>query len=160
MKMSRDQRFYWAESFAFSQARARTTVGSNKVLLALILAALLAIALIATDPPSSPSDFSLVALFSIVTALLIAYPSMWLLSRIPNSVLIAADRIVVGRKVTPFKQVQSAIVGTTRISGLEHRVFTFRTKDGREYLYGIGGKINSEQLAQFLRQAGIPEPQA
>src|SRR3546814_15852280 len=77
---------------------------------------------------------------------------MWVFARLPNSVLIATDRIAAGREVTPFAQVQSAIVGTTRLGGVEHRIFTFRTKDGREYLYGIGHKVKSEQLAAFLQQ--------
>lgn len=85
---------------------------------------------------------------------------MWLFSRVPNSVLVAADRIAVGREITPFSQIQSAVVGTARVDGTEHRVFTFRTKDGREYLYGVGRKINSEQLAAFLQQSGVREPQA
>lgn len=159
MKMSRDQRFYWTEPFAFVKARARTAADGGKFLLVMVLVTLLAIALVATDSPTSPRDFALVALFSIVPALLIAYPGMWLFSRIPNSVLIAKDRIAVGREVTPFETIQSAVVGTTRIEGVEHRVFTFRTKDGRENLYGLSHKINSEQLAQFLQQAGVHEPQ-
>lgn len=158
--MSRDQRFYWAEPFAFAKARARSAAGGGRLLLALVLAALLGFALAATDPPSSAQDFAAVGLFSIVPALLVAYPGIWLFSRIPNSVLVAKDRIVIGREVTPLEQVQSAVVGTTVIAGLEHRVLTFRTKDGREYLYGLADKINSEHLAQFLRQAGVREPQA
>jgi len=158
--MSRDQRFYWTEPFAFARARARSAESENKLLLFVILAGLLALALVAADPPTSSGDFALVALFSVTPALLIAYPGMWLFSRIPNSVLVAADRIAVGREVTPLAQVQSAIVGTTRMNGTEHRVFTFRTKDGREYLYGIGHKVSSEQLAAFLQQAGVREPQA
>ena len=129
-------------------------------MLVVILAALLAVSLVTADPPSSARDFSLVALFSVVPALLIAYPGMWLFSRIPNSVLVATDRVAVGREVTPLAQVQSAVVGTTRMGGSEHRIFTFRTKDGREYMYGLAPKINSEQLAAFLQQAGVREPQA
>ena len=158
--MSRDQRFYWTEPFAFAKARARAAAPGNRLLLVIVLAGLLALALVAADPPTSSRDLALVALFSVTPALLISYPGMWLFSRIPNSVLVAADRIVVGREVTPFAQVQSAIVGTTRIGGMEHRIFTFRTKDGREYLYGIGRKVKAEQLATFLHQVGIREPQA
>lgn len=158
--MSRDQRFYWTEPFAFAQARARSAASGSKLLLVVILAVLLALALMAADPPSGFRDFALVALFSVTPALLIAYPGMWLFTRIPNSVLVAADRIAVGRRVTPLAQVRSAIVGTTRMDGMEHRVFIFQTKDDREYQYGLGGKVSSEQLAAFLQQAGVREPQA
>src|SRR3546814_7791494 len=84
-------------------------------------------------PPVSIRDFALVALFSVAPALLISYPGMWVFSRLPNSVLIATDRIAVGREVTPFAQVQSAIVGPTRLGGVEPRIFTFRTKRSEEH---------------------------
>src|SRR3546814_12371492 len=125
--MSHDQRFFWTEPFAFAQARACSASTGNRLLLATVLAGLLAIALVTADPPVSIRDFALVALFSVAPALLISYPGMWVFSRLPNSVLIATDRIAVGREVTPFAQVQSAIVGTTRLGGVEHR----RTEERR-----------------------------
>ena len=158
--MSQDQRFHWIEPFSFARARARSVTGGNKLLLAIILAGLLAVGLVVVVPLSTGRDFVLAALFAVSAALLVAYPGMWLFSRIPNSVLVATDRIVVGRKVTKLAQVQSADVGTARMGGRVHLVFTFRTKDGREYLYGLGSKIDSKQLAVLLQQVGVREPQA
>jgi hypothetical protein len=157
--MSYDQRFYWTEPFAFAMARGREITGGSKLPLFAIVAVLLAIALIAADPPSVPSDFALVAAFSIGLALLIAYPTTWLLSRLPNSVLVAADRVVIGREIIPLTQIQSAIIGTTRMGGSDHPVFVFRTKDGREQMYGLSGKVDLVQLSKFLEGAGIREPQ-
>jgi hypothetical protein len=158
--MSHDQRFRWTEPFAFAQARARSTAGGNKVVFVLVLASLFAVTFVMTGSPSSAREFAVVALVSVTLTLLLAYPGTWLFSRIPKSIVVAADRIAVDGKVTPIQQVQSAIIGTTWIQGVEHRVLSFRTKDGLEYLYGIGHKINYEQLAEFLHQAGIREPQA
>ena len=157
--MSHDQRFRWTEPFAFARARARETAEGSKLSLFAIVAVLLAIALVAADPPSVPSDFALIAILSIGLALLIAYPVTWLFSRLPNSVLVAADRVVIGREIIPLTQIQSAIVGTTRMDGTDHPVFVFRTKDGREQMYGLSGKVDPIQLSKFFEGAGIREPQ-
>ena len=159
MRISHDQRFYWTEPFAFASARARATTQGNRLPLFAIVAALLAIALVAADPPSILSDFALIAVFAIGLALLIAYPGTWLFSRLPNSVLVAADRVVIGRETIPLTQIQSAIVGTTRMGRMDYPVFVFRTKDGREQLYGLSGKVDPAQLSRFFEGAGIREPQ-
>src|SRR3546814_17557089 len=125
--MSHDQRFFWTEPFAFAQARACSASTGNRLLLATVLPGLLAIALVTADPPVSIRDFALVALFSVAPALLISYPGMWVFSRLPNRVLIPTDRIEVGRAVTSFAQVPSAIVGPPTLGGGAPRPSPFPT---------------------------------
>ena len=158
--MSRDQRFYWTEPFAFARARARASRGGSPLLLFVIFALLLSIALLAVAVPDSLRDLAALLAISLGAAFLIAFPGMWLFSRLPNSVLVASDRIAVGRMVIPISEVQSAVVGTTKFEHTQYPVLTFRTTAGQDYLFGLGRKINAHALAAFLQQRGVHEPQA
>lgn len=158
--MSRDQRFHWTEPFAFARARARASRGGNPLLLFVIFALLMSVVLLAVAVPDSTRDLAGLLAISLGTAFLIAFPGMWLLSRLPNSVLVASDRIAIGRTVIPMSDIQSAVVGTTTFGHTQFPVVTFRTITGQCYLFGLGRKINSHALADFLQQRGVREPQA
>jgi hypothetical protein len=158
--MSRDQRFYWTEPFAFARARARASRGGNPLLLFVICALLMSIALLAVALPGSVRDLAGLLAISFGAAFLIAYPGMWLFSRLPNSVLVASDRIAVGRTVIPMSEVQSAVVGTTTFEQTQYPIVAFRTTAGQNYLFGLGRKINAHALADFLQRRGVREPKA
>ena len=159
MKMSRTQLFYWTEPFAFSRARAREQPSQSRLRLFAFVALAFALMLGIGDVPENLSDVGLILLFSVPPALLIAYPGMWLVSRMPNSVLIEPDRIVAGQETIQLKQIESAIVGTTPMGGKVFPVLTFSTKSGRSYLFALSKKVDSNELLRFLKRAGIREPQ-
>ena len=129
-------------------------------MLFVIFALLLSVALLAVAVPDSMRDLAVLLAISLGAAFLIAFPGMWLFSRLPNSVLVASDRIAVGRTVIPMSDIQSAVVGTTKFEHTQYPVVTFRTIAGQSYLFGLGRKINAHALSDFLQQRGVREPQA
>lgn len=155
MKMSRTQRFYWSEPYSFVRARAHNEPAQSRLFLLLCLVLAFTLIFILVDPPENLNDLSLIAVFSLPMALLISYPGMWLFSLIPNGVLIDESQIVIGREIIPFKDIESAIVGTTRIANKEYPVFSFQTLDRRSYLFGLSGKIDPLDLAAVLKKSGV-----
>jgi hypothetical protein len=158
--MSLNQRFHWTEPFAFARARARTSRSGNPFFLFVVLLLLFSLALLAVAVPDSAHDIVALIAVAVVGAFLIAFPGVWLFSRLPSSILVAKDRIAIGRTVIPMAQVQSAVVGTTKLEGIDHPVFTFRTTAGHGYLFGLGRKIDATALATFLQKLDVREPQA
>ena len=158
LKIARDQRFHWCEPFAFARAR---TVGDDlrsRLLATLGYFVAFAAMLAWIDVPKDAAELGVLALFAAVMALFIAWIVVPVFSRLPNDVLVASNRIVVGREVMPFTSIEHAIVGTTRLGEREFRVLTFRTKDGRDHLFGLGRKVDAHALAAFLESVGIHEP--
>jgi hypothetical protein len=158
--MTNIRRFHWAEPFAFARARANTFPGGNN-LFQFAFYLVLFIALLGIK--SFPHDLQGVAkllVFSCAASFVFAYPINWIIRRTPNSILVAEDRIFTGRNSIPMSQVDYALVGTAQLAGSQHRVLTFRTISGESHMYGIGKKIDSNQLAEFLKQLGVREPQA
>ena len=90
----------------------KCSMGGNPLLLFVIFALLMSVALLAVAVPDSTRDLAGLLAISLGTAFLIAFPGM-LFSRLPNSVLVASDRIAIGRTVIPMSDIQSAVVGTT-----------------------------------------------
>ena len=88
---------------------------------------------------------------------LVVFP---LLSRLPNSIVVTTDRLVIGRTTVPFANVEYALVGSIRIADNEHPVLTFRERGGQVHMYGLGRNIDAHELANFLESVGIREPQA
>ena len=160
VNMSRDQRFHWIEPFDFARARARTTPAGSRLLLFGMYALLLSACFLAVAVPDSVRDLSALVAISLAAAFLIAFPGIWLLSRLPNSVVVARDCIAFGGTIIPIMQVQSAVVGTIKLESVQYPVLTFRTTTGENYIFGLGRKIDPAALAEFLQQHGIHEPQA
>lgn len=158
--LSHDQRFHWLEPFAFARARAAATPSGSRLPLVLLFSVLLSLPLVLADTPENTRDIGVVALFAVGGALVIAYLLMPWASRLPNGVLVASDRIVIGREVIPFSQIQHAVVGTSMMGGKEFPVLSFVTKPGQSYLFGLGRKVNPKELSEFLERAGVREPQA
>ncbi len=161
MKFVRDQRFYWSEPFAFARARARSFPQSGSKLPTFVILTLLFTAGMAfASPPTDRLDYVVLATFSVGLAFLISFPGQWLSSRLPMTVLVASNRVVTGNVAIKFSDIQSAVVGTMPIDGVTYPVFTFQTKDGRQYLCGLSHKVKAQELEDFLHQVGLHEPAA
>jgi len=160
IKLSHDQRFYWSEPFAFSRARAAATPDGSKLPFALLLSALFAVPLLLVGLPEGAGEIGLVLLFAVGGAMLITYLLFPLASRLPNGVLVASDRIVIGREAIPFIQIEHAVVGTMKLGDRTFPVLTFKTRAGQEYLFGLGRKVDARELAGFLEGVGVREPSA
>jgi len=157
IKHSRDQRFYWLEPIAFARARARTAPSGTRARLQGlgILSAMLALMFVFIHMPSTLRDLGLIVLFSVGGALFIVYAVMLIVAWVPNDIMVASDRIVLGKDVIPFENIKSAIVGTTSIDGSILPMLSFSTKDGRSYCYGLGRKVEPGLLADHLESAGV-----
>lgn len=160
IKLSNDQRFHWFEPLAFARARAAVTPSGSKLPFVLLLSVLLAVPLLFAGLPEGAREIGFVVLFAVGGAMLITYVLVPLVSRLPNHVLVASDRIVIGREVIPFIQIQHAVVGTMKLGDRTFRVLTFRTRTGQDYLFGLGRNVDSRELAGFLERVGVREPSA
>ena len=158
IKLSHDQRFHWFEPLAFARARAAATPGVSKLPYVLLLSVLLAVPLLLVGLPEGAEEIGFIVLFAAGGAVLIAYLLVPLVSYLPNDVLVASDRIVIGREVISFLQIEHAVVGTMKVGERTFPVLTFKTRAGRDYVFGLGRKVNAGELAGFLERVGVREP--
>ncbi|WP_374602238.1 hypothetical protein [Arenimonas sp.] len=159
IKLARDQKFWWLEPFAFARARRGRMPGMNTPALAIILSVLFGVPLFLVAFPDSSAELAVICLIAGISGLTTALTLPWI-TQLPNDVMIASDRIVLGRDVVPFDQISHALVGETMLAGRSFRVLSFTTKSGRSYLFGLSRKVDSKELEAFLRQAGVREPAA
>jgi len=155
--MLRNQHFHWREPLVFTGARARTKPvrGRFVLFLFLFLFVAFAFAFIVIDRPDSAHDLGIVALFSFVPALLVAYPGMWLLARLPKFVAVEERCITIGRMIYPFSTMESAVVTTVRLDGKDFPVLNLQTKGRQSYQLGLGQNVDAEKLATVLAQRGV-----
>jgi hypothetical protein len=159
IKLARDQKFHWLEPFAFARARARSEPTLPFLPIAALLSLLFALPLLASRFPKNVADLGLLCAVAVGSGALVA-ALMPLLSRLPNDVMVAPDRVVVGRTVTKFADIKHFVVGTMAIEQRQFPVFTFETKAGQRFIYGMSPKVSPVELANFLEQAGLREPLA
>ena len=119
----------------------------------------LALVLIASSFPESVRDWALIGLVAGGGAALLGILLPFAF-RLPADVMVASNRIVIGREAILFSQIESAIVGTSIIGGKLFPVLSFSTKSGATYLFGLGRKIDPRELRAYLIEAGVPEPKA
>lgn len=160
MKLFPSHPFRWQEPWAFARAKAANSSSGSKPLLLLIFTVLLCIPLLLADLPDNAADVGLIAVFAVAGAFFVVFALIPLASRIPNTVIVARDRIIVGKESVPFSEIEHAVVGTAKIGEQKFPVISIRTRHGFVYLYGLGPKVNPQALADFLSKAGVREPQA
>jgi hypothetical protein len=159
LKLARDQKFYWLEPFAFARARRGGSRGTNTWVLATTLAVPSAVPLLLASFPESAFDLGIIVLIAAGSGLALAL-ALPFISQLPGDIMIGPNRIVIGREVIPFDQVSHALVGETTLDGTTFRVLSFTTRGGRSYLFGIGRKVDSKELAEYLSKAGVRESAA
>jgi hypothetical protein len=110
--------------------------------------------------PETLGDVQFVGLFAAAAALLMAYVVAPLVDRLPNGVMVASNRIVIGQKRIALTDIASAVVGTTRLQGHDYPVLAIQMQNKQSYLFGLSPKVDQDELSSFLQKAGIREPQA
>ena len=160
MKLSRDQEFYWHEPLAFSRARGRAEPVPNTLVLFAGFSLAFSVLLALVKFPSDLRSASLLAGIALTGAALFAFGLIPLASRMPNSVFIGSNRLVLGKQVVWFKDIRYAAVGTTRISEEVFPVMSIWLLAGQSHVVGLGRKVDPAKLSAFLKTKGLHEPQS
>ena len=160
MKFVRDQKFYWRESYEFARARAKSAPRPRRLRQAAILAFLFAAPLLLVSLPETAGDVLFISLFAVTSSLLTAYVLAPLIDKMPNGIMVASNRIVVGQHRILLEEIESAVVGTTRLQATNFPVLSIQMRNGVSHMLGLGPKVNGHELSRFLQRAGIHEPQA
>ena len=160
MKFVRDQQFYWREPYDFARARANSAPRPSRLRLAAMLFFFFAAPLLFVGLPENAGEALFIFNFAGTSALLGAYVFAPLLDNLPNGIMVATNRIVVGQHRILLEEIGSAVVGTTCLQGTEFPVLAIQMRDGGSHLLGLGPKVNGQELSRFLQQAGVREPQA
>ena len=157
IKLSRQQRYWWLEPWAFARARERgrspelrwpLLFGGATVLFFLVM--------LPVTSRSFPAGlvFAIVLAAAMAAGLAAMFP---LLSRLPNDICITDRHIILGRRSFAFTEIVAAVVGTMSLEGRTWPVLMFRTHRGERHVYGLSRRIDANELARYLRDAGIPE---
>lgn len=160
MKLSRDQEFYWHEPLAFSRARGRSTPPPNSLVLFAGFTAAFSVLLALVKFPSDFRSVSLLAGIAVTGAALFAFGLIPLATRMPNSVFIGSNRLVVGKQVFWFKDISHVVVGAMRIGEETFPVVSIWVSGGQPQVFGLGRKVDPGKLSAFFMSKGLHEPQS
>lgn len=142
----------WTESFSFSRERASEFKMSGQGYIKLFLfylvlfgGASLLISVHGTIP----------TLLGALVLSLVFLGFTWVVNFLPQCVYVNKKGIGSGKTLIPYKDIDMAVLGTMELGGKTFNILSVTTVNNIQHLYGLGAKVNSEELSETLKDLGV-----
>ena len=142
----------WTESFEFSRAKASESKVASQTYLKLFLFYLVLFGGLGLFISVHGTAETLVGT---VVVSLFFLGITWIVNVLPQSVCVNKNGIGSGKTLIPYKEIDSAVVGTIELKGKTFDILSIITTGNVQHVYGLSAKIHPQNLSEKLKAMGV-----